>query len=125
MRREIGKIIDQEEKHFRDEDIEVFWKSKVWVGKVVMRDLSERFVMEKNRVYGEDSWVILFCKNLSAHVDQKMNTIFGYGKVLLFYSPLNMKNFIQPIDKGLGRSDRILIGHLLDAWLMKACHIDK
>ena len=47
-----------------------------------MRDLSERFVMEKNRVYGEDSWVILFCDNLSAHVDQEVKTIFSNDHVL-------------------------------------------
>ena len=34
-----------------------------------------------------------------------------------------MTNFSQPIDAGLGRSVRILIGHCLDAWLMEADHI--
>ena len=34
-----------------------------------MRNLVERFIKEKNRVRGEDVWVILFCDNLSAHLD--------------------------------------------------------
>jgi hypothetical protein len=36
-----------------------------------------------------------------------------------------MTNFIQPIDAGLGRSFRILIGHFLHAWLMEADHMEK
>ena len=120
-----GKRIAQAETDLYDEDIEVFWQPKAWVDKVVMRNLAERFVMEKNRVHGEDVWVILFCDNLSAHLDQEVKTIFGNGKVVLFYLPPNMTNFIQPIDAGLGRSVRILIGHFLHAWLMEADHMEK
>ena len=69
--------------------------------------------------------MILFCDNLSAHLDQEVKTLFGNGKVLLFYFPPNMTNFIQPIDAGLGRSVRILIGHFLHAWLMEADHMEK
>ena len=58
-------------------------------------------------MHGEDVWVILFCDNLSAHLDQEVKTIFGNGKVLLFYFPPNMTNFIQPIDAGLGRRVRM------------------
>ena len=32
---------------------------------------------------------------------------------------------IQPVDVGLGRSIRILIGHFLDTWLMEADHMEK
>ena len=38
----------------RDDGVEVCWKPKTWVDKVVMRNLAERFVTEKSRVYGED-----------------------------------------------------------------------
>ena len=56
----------------------------------------------------------IFCDNLSAHLDLEVKIFFN-GKVLLFYLPPNMKNFIQPIDAVLGRSVRILIGNFLDA----------
>ena len=38
--------------------------------KVAMRNLAERFVMEKNRVHGEDVWVLLFRDNLSLYLNQ-------------------------------------------------------
>ena len=98
-----------------------------WKKVVDMRNLAERFVVVKNGVHGEDIWVLLFCDNLSAYLDQEVKTIFGnHGKVLLFYFPPNMTNFIQPIDAGhLRRSVRILIGHFLYAWLMEADHMEK
>ena len=43
-----GKRIAQAETDLYDEDIEVFWQPKAWVDKVIMRNLAERFVMEKN-----------------------------------------------------------------------------
>ena len=67
-----------------------------------MRNLAKIFVMEKNRVHGEDFWALMFCDNLSAHLDQDVKTIFGIGKVWFFsfYFPPspNMKHLIQLID---------------------------
>ena len=63
-------------------------------------------------------WVILFCDNLKAHLDEEVKKIFGDTKVFLCYLPPNMTNFIQPIDAGLGCSLRLAVGIYLDAWLM-------
>ena len=53
-----GKRIAQAETDLYDEDIEVFWQPKVWVDKVVTRNLAERFVMEKTQVHGGDKELI-------------------------------------------------------------------
>ena len=110
-----GKIISQAEKNLYDNDIGVLLLAKEGI---VMRDLATRFVEKKNAKHGEDVWVLLFCDNLSAHLDEEVKRTFGNAKVLLFYFPPNMTNFIQPIDAGLGRTVRISIGHFLDQWLM-------
>ena len=120
-----GKRISKAEKNLYDNDISVFWQPKAWVDKVVMRQLAERFVKEKNNKHGEDVWVLLFCDNLKAHLDEEVKIIFGDAKVLLFYFPPNMTNFIQPIDAGLGRSVRIAIGNYLDLWLMDADNMER
>ena len=70
-------------------------------------------------------WVLLFCDNLKARLDEEVKRIFGDAKVLLFYFPPNMTNFIQPIDAGLGRSVRIAIGNYLDLWLMDADNMER
>jgi hypothetical protein len=88
------------------------------VDKVVMKNLAHKFVSHKNKVHGLDEWVIMFCDNLSAHLDEEVREIFGENKVFLCYFPPNMTNFIQPIDAGLGRSVRNKIANLLDEWLM-------
>ena len=120
-----GKRIPEAEKNLYDNDIHVFWQKKAWVDKVVMRELAKRFVREKIIKHGEDVWVIMFCDNLNAHLDEEVKQIFGDGKVLLFYFPPNMTNFIQPIDAGLGRSVRIEIGNSLDLWLMDADNMER
>ena len=56
----------------------------------------------------------MFYDKLNTHLDEEVKQIFVDGKVLLFYFPPNMTNFIQPIDAGLGRSIRIEIGNSLD-----------
>jgi len=98
----------------------MFWQQKAWVDSAVMRQLAHRFVAHKKEVHGEDVWVLLFCDNLKAHLDQEVKQIFGDGKVLLCYLPPNMTNFIQPIDAGLGRSVRCAVARELDDWLMDA-----
>ena len=85
-----------------------------------MRQLAHCFVAHKQEVHGEDVWVLLFCDNLKAHLDQEVKQIFGQGKVLLCYLPPNMTNFIQPIDAGLGRSVHCAVARELDDWLMDA-----
>ena len=42
-----GKRISKAEKNLYDNDISVFWQSKTWIDKVVMRKLAEYFVTEK------------------------------------------------------------------------------
>ena len=67
----------------------------------------------------------MFYDNLYAHLDEEVKQIFGDGKVLLFYFPPNMTNFIQPIDAGLGRSIRIEIGNSLDLCLNDADNMER
>ena len=74
--------------------------------------------MHKVSVHGEDVWVILFYDNLSAHLNEEIRNIFGEIKVFLCLLPANMKNFLQPIYAGLGRSVKILVGRHLYEWLM-------
>ena len=93
-------------------------QSKAWLDTVVMKDLAVNFVNRINEVHGVDKSFILFCDNLSAHLDEEVRKIFGDAKVFLCYFPPNMTNFIQPIDARMGRSVRNKIGKLLDEWLM-------
>ena len=83
-----------------------------------MKDITKKFVEHKIKVYGEDVWALLFCDNLSAHLDPDVKEIFGNGKVFLCFLPPNMTNFIQPIDAVFRRSVHIAIGIFLDEWLM-------
>ena len=85
--------------------------------KHVVRDLAKSFVQKKNEKHGDNVWVLLFCDNISAHLDADVKRIFGDRKILLLYLLPNMTNFIQPIDAGLGRTVRIKIGYCLDTWL--------
>jgi len=62
--------------------------------------------------------VIAFCDNLKAHVDERVQDIFGKGHVFLCFFPPNMTHIVQPIDAAIGRSLRIAIGHALDRWVM-------
>jgi hypothetical protein len=118
-----GLRINQAEKSLWDPNINVFWQGKAWVDNKVMRELAHSFVTHKNAAHG-DKWVILFCDNLRAPLDDEVREIFGTGKVFLCYFPPNMTNFIQPIDAGLGRSVRTRIGHYLDEWLMEATNME-
>ena len=122
--RETGRRISMGEKVLWDENVQVFWQGKAWVDKFAMRNLAMRFVDLKTLKHGANTWVILFCDNFSAHLDEEVREIFGNAKVFLCYFPPNMTNFIQPIDAGLGRSVRIKIGHALDEWLMDAENLE-
>ena len=46
--------------------------------------VTQCIVREKIIKHGEDVWVIMFCDNLNAHLDEEVKQIFGDGKVLLF-----------------------------------------
>ena len=94
--------------------VKVFLKKKAWVDSVFMRDLVRRFVEHKIAVHGEDLWVILFCDNISAHLDKEVNNIFGERNLFSCFLPLDMTKFLQPIDDGLGRPFRISVGRHLD-----------
>jgi len=43
VQRVTGKRISKAEKDLYDDDIEVFWQPKLWVDKVVMRNLAKIF----------------------------------------------------------------------------------
>ena len=83
-----------------------------------MRYLARHFVEHKFAARGEDVWVILFCGNLSLHLDESVKNILGKIKVFLCFLPPKMKNFFQPIDAGLGRLVKLSVGRHLDEWLM-------
>ena len=120
-----GKRIKQAEKDLWNDDVDIFWQKKAWVDKLVMREIAEKFVRRKIKKHGANTWVLLFCDNLSAHLDDNVKEIFGKGKVFLCYLPPNMTNFIQPIDAGLGRCVRIAVGNFLDEWLMDDNNMEK
>ena len=50
---------------------------------MAIRNISQKFVSHKNEVHGEGFWVIMFCDNLSAHLDPEAKQIFGSNKVFL------------------------------------------
>ena len=120
-----GKRITNAEKMQWDDRVDVFWQENAWVDAVVMRDLATKFVQFKNKTHGESTWVLLFCDNLSAHLDEEVKEIFGNGKVFLYYFPPSMTEVVQPIDAGYGRSLRCIIGNLLDNWLMDTGNLAK
>ena len=98
-------------------------KKNAWVDSKVMREMATRFVEFKIEKHGHNTWIILFCDNLSAHLDDEVKEIFSAGKVFLCYFPPAMTEIIQPIDAGYGRSLRCEIGNLLDEWLMDSNHL--
>ena len=93
-------------------------QKKDWVDSFFMRGLARLYVEHKVSDSGEDVWVILFCENQSAHLDEELKNIFGERKVFLFFLPPNMTKFLHPIDSILGRSVRISFGSYLDELLM-------
>jgi hypothetical protein len=113
-----GKRIRAAETELCDQDVKFFWQANAWADISVMLDLAEKFVTHKIEVHGGDTWVILFCDNLRAHVDDDVKRMFGDAKVFLCYFPPNMTNVLQPIDAGIGQSLRAFIGYQLDYWLM-------
>ena len=52
-----------------------------------MRDIDRRFVEHKNEVHDEGFWVIVFCDNLSAHLDPEAKQIFGVNNFSCATSP--------------------------------------
>ena len=82
-----------------------------------MENLAHNFVRRKIEMHGEDTWVIAFCDNLKAHVNEQVRDIFGKGHVFLCFFPPNMTHIVQPIDAAIEQSLRIAIGHVLDRWL--------
>jgi len=50
-----------------------------------MQELAKRFIGYKNKKFGEDQWVRMFCDNLAAHVDSDVKEIFENGMVLLVF----------------------------------------
>jgi hypothetical protein len=85
--------INQGEKALWNPIVNMLWQGKAWVDNAVMRKLAHSFVIHKNAAHGE-KWVILFCDNLRAHLDEEVREIFGTGKVFLCFFPPNMTNFI-------------------------------
>jgi hypothetical protein len=79
----------------------------------------------KIQKYGEEVWLLLYCDNLSAHLNEDVKDIFRKGKVLLCYFPPAMTEIVQPIDAGYGRSLRCQLGNLLDIWLMNEANLEK
>jgi len=120
-----GLRVTKAEKEAWDNRVKFFWQKNAWVDSIVMQGLAKRFVGYKNKKFGEDQWVIMFCDNLAAHVDSDVKTIFGDGKVLLVFFPPAMTEVIQPIDAGYGRSTRCCIGNELDRWLMDTSNLEK
>ena len=117
----VNKLVNEstvDKKSCWGDRVKVFWQNNAWVDNLVMRDLARRFYEHKVAVHGEDVWVILFCDNLSAHLDEKVKNIIGERKLFLSFLPPNMTNFLQPIDYILSRSVRISVGRHLDEFLM-------
>ena len=63
-----------------------FLKKNSWVDRIVMRDVAKRFVEYKHSKHGNDTCVILFCDNLSAHLDEQVKQFFSTG-IFLMFSP--------------------------------------
>ena len=83
-----------------------------------MMKIKEIFVKHKVEVHGSDMWVILFCDNLKAHVNDQVQNSFGDEKVLLYYQPRNMTEVVQPVDAKYKRPLRCNIDYGLAIWLI-------
>ena len=83
-----------------------------------MIKIAEICVKHKLEVCGADISVLLFCKNLKAHVNDQVRNVFGDEKLLLYYLLKNMTEVVQLIDAGYGRSLMWLIGYVLDICLV-------
>ena len=90
-----------------------------------MKQLATKFVNFKMEKYGPDTWVLLYCDNLRAHLADDVKKIFGDSKLFLCFLPPNMTHFVKPIDAGLGRCTRVAVGNELDRWLMDADNMTK
>ena len=93
------------------EGIDVFWQANAWVDSAVMREIVKAFARKKKWRHG-GSWVVFFCDNLKANLDEEVKHIFGEGNVFVRYFPLSMTEVIQLIDAGYGQSLRCAIGTL-------------
>eukprot|EP00957_Ditylum_brightwellii_P114158 8703076-Ditylum_brightwellii.AAC.1 len=90
-----------------------------------MKDIARKFIRHKIDFHEEGIWVILFCNNLVACIDDSVRQIFEDAQVFLCYFPPDMTNFIQLIDAGLRWSVCISIENFLDQWLMNSGNFEK
>ena len=49
-----------------------------------MMKIAEIFVKRKVGVNGDGTWVLLFCDNLKARVNDQVQNTFGYANMLLY-----------------------------------------
>ena len=120
-----GKRVRQKEREMWDSRVDVFFQKNAWVDTEVMKEIAAKFVTFKMQTYGADTWALLYCDNLSAHVADDVRKIFGESKVFLCFLPPNMTQFVQPIDAGLGRNTRVAVANELDGWLMDRDNMSK
>ena len=85
-----GKRVRQTEKELWDARVSVYFQKNAWVDTEVMKQLATKFVNFKTEKYGPDTWVLLYCNNLRAHLADDVKKIFGDSKVFLCFLPPNM-----------------------------------
>ena len=71
----------------------------------------------QNELHVRDKWVVLFCDNLKLYIEKYFKYMFCDNKVILFWFPPDINNFIQPNDTVIGLSVHTAICHLLYIWL--------
>ena len=117
--------IRQTERELWGKRVGIYFQKYPWVDTEVTKELAKKFVKFKTQTYSADTWVLLYCDNLCAHIADEVKQIFGDSKVFLCFIPPNMTHFVQSIDAGLGRCTCIAIGNELDSWLMGADNMTK
>ena len=73
-----------------------FFQNNEWVDSVMMRDIARKFFAHKNEVHGEGVWLIIFCDNLSAHLDPEAKNLWYQQSLLVLPSPKHDK--LHPVN---------------------------
>ena len=71
-----GKRISKTYQDIWDARSKSFFRNNSWVDTPVMMNIVEIFVKHNVEVHGADIWVLLFCDNLKAHVNDQVRNIF-------------------------------------------------
>ena len=90
------------EKLVSDTRVSVLFQKNTWVKTGILIDLVKAFIE-----YIEDKhnglWILLYCDDLTTHVNNTVKSIFAAGKIFLYYFSSSTTELAKLIDTGYSR----------------------